>query len=149
MCGGKVIETLECGDTLWVNCEDGRETCAIYVKKTPAALSISPGDAFWWQSGHAMWTPKNKHGGTVGKKSDIKLERVGFSGVSRPTVAKRLLAHLETGGSLHDLTTQELFREAQQCDSETGTDLAGVSVWALRVATTERARREAERKEYA
>jgi hypothetical protein len=83
--GGKVIETIPCDDVVWINTKEqhfGGE-CAIYVKNTPAALSISEGDSVWWQGKWAMWTPKNR------AFADYKLERVGGSGISRQQALER------------------------------------------------------------
>jgi len=71
---------------VWINTKEKPEyhsECAIYVERTPAALAVSEGDIVWWQGAYAMWTPKNQHGKTY-TKTDMKLKRIGFSGVSRP-----------------------------------------------------------------
>ena len=88
--GGKVIETIDTGSRVWINTEEvlNGQTCAIYVERTPAALSVSPGDSVWWQGSWAMWTPKDKHGRAY-SKADMHLARIGFSGVSRPDAAMR------------------------------------------------------------
>lgn len=91
MIGGTVVETIVLPDKVWINCEENDSTsqCAIYVKRTDKARSISPGDSVWWQSGWAFWTPYfrcDRTGGKVGKDYDIALERIGFSGVKRPEV---------------------------------------------------------------
>lgn len=83
MCGGKVIETIILEDSVWVNVQDKRDICAVYVDNTPESRSISDGDSIWWQGGYVFWTAKNKKGKTVGKV-DYKLKKRGFSGVSRP-----------------------------------------------------------------
>lgn len=78
--GGKVVEIIVCPDRVWVNTRERpehRSTCAVYVERTPEALSISEGDTLWWQGRHAMWTPKS------GAFHDRKLNRIGFSGISR------------------------------------------------------------------
>lgn len=84
MVGGKVIETLDCGEKVWINCQgtgsEKNNKCAIYVERTAEARSISEGDSFWWQSGHAYWTPRNR------AFSDKQLNRIGFSGVDRPVL---------------------------------------------------------------
>ena len=93
MVGGTVIETVVLPDKVWVNCQDKHSTsqCAIYVKNTPKARCISEGDSFWWQSSWAFWTPQFyvQGSGKAGKEYDIKLERVGFSGVSRPETEEK------------------------------------------------------------
>lgn len=85
MIGGNVIETIVLPDRVWVNCKERNSTseCAIYVENTPKSRSISEGDIVWWQGGYAMWTPKSNGGAYA--KSDIRLNRIGCSGVSRPT----------------------------------------------------------------
>lgn len=94
MIGGIVTETIVLPDKVWVDCVESQERCndkcAIYVERNENSLKIKPGDSFWWQSGSAMWTPfENK--GKAGNKShidyDIRIPRIGFSGVSRPTSA--------------------------------------------------------------
>lgn len=102
--GGKVVEVIDCGDSVWVNtreqvwdadlgamrfrrcvamgchCSD----CAIYVERTDKSLCIEPGDSLWWQSGWAMWTPRG--GSRFGGHADIRIEKVSGSGVCRPDV---------------------------------------------------------------
>lgn len=91
MVGGKVIEVIARPDKeiIWVNCQDNRDECAIYVVMNEMSRKIKPGDSLWWQSDSAMWTPaenrwKNPEG-KCGVDFDIRLPRVGFSGVPRPT----------------------------------------------------------------
>lgn len=95
MVGGKVIETIALKDRVWINCRDRNDTCAIYVRKTAKARAVSEGDTVWWQGGWALWTPACNKKKTcnhthhyscsrAGVDYDIKLERIGFSGVSRP-----------------------------------------------------------------
>jgi len=84
MVGGTVKETVILSDRIWVNCESSGDECAVYVQKDPRALSISPGDAAWWQSGRVYWTPKKN--GKAYAKSDIPLIKIGYSGCRRPTV---------------------------------------------------------------
>lgn len=80
MVGGIVKEVIQLRDATWVDCQgtgsESRETCAVYIVKSEG---IEPGDKFWWQAGYAFWTPQ------LGNFSDFKLERIGFSGVARPT----------------------------------------------------------------
>lgn len=78
--GGKVVETIVLEDRVWVNTRDRTygDECAIYVERTPESRAISEGDSLWWQSGWAFWTPRN------GAFEDRRLNRIGFSGVSRP-----------------------------------------------------------------
>jgi len=99
MVGGTVVETIILEDRVWVNTVDNDETrntqCAIYVQKNEKALRISPGDSVWWQGGSAMWTPylnrgavRKQRGETKEQRGgidyDIRIPRIGFSGVSRP-----------------------------------------------------------------
>lgn len=83
MVGGRVIETLDTGDRVWVNCRERDSTTAIYLERTFEARSISPGDIIWWQGKYAFWTPK------VGGFHDRRLTRIGGSGVHRPAVVVR------------------------------------------------------------
>lgn len=97
MVGGKVIETLVVNeDKIWINCRDydkttgewRRDQCAIYVENTPASRSVFEGDIIWWQGGYAYWTAKDRYGRTVGKV-EIKLKRLGYSGVLRPELIEK------------------------------------------------------------
>jgi hypothetical protein len=80
MVGGKVIETIDTGEKVWVNCQErtGQKKCAIYIERTYESRAISDGDSIWWQGGYAFWTPKSR------VFVDKKLKRIGFSGVNRP-----------------------------------------------------------------
>lgn len=93
MVGGKVVETIELEDKIWINCEDEKtpqwndknysnDQCAIYVEKTAAARCIQEGDSLWWQGDHAMWTPRKR------AFTDFKLKKIGSSGVKRPKAKK-------------------------------------------------------------
>jgi hypothetical protein len=96
MIGGTVTETVIVGDRLWVGCEEDTSTskCGIYVERNQKSERIKPGDCIWWQGGFAMWTPYDNRGKSqeeaqslgfkCGKDYDIKIPRIGFSGVSRP-----------------------------------------------------------------
>jgi len=90
MVGGRVVETIVCEEKVWVNCRDmdhGQE-CAIYVKKTGAALTISRGDNVWWQDPWVFWTPYEGTTLASDKKvgpTDVKIPRASYSGVSRPS----------------------------------------------------------------
>lgn len=91
MIGGKIIETIVVDDKVWLNCQEYLETtntllnnkCAIYVEKNNKSLSVSEGDIVWWQGKNAYWTARDKYNKCIGK-SDVILNRIGFSGVSRP-----------------------------------------------------------------
>lgn len=87
MVGGTVVEAIPCEvdgqSRVWINVRDPREhECAIYVKGTPQARSVSPGDLIWWQGPWAMWTPRTSSG--TSPFSDHRLSRIGCSGVGRP-----------------------------------------------------------------
>ncbi len=97
MIGGTVVKVKVLKDRVWVNCEEDNSTsqCAIYVEKNPKSLCIEPGDSVWWQGGFAMWTPYFNRKKTcdhqhhyscarVGKDYDIRIPRIGFSGVKEP-----------------------------------------------------------------
>ena len=81
MVGGIVIEVIHLETKTWINCQgtgcERRETCAIYTKPAP---DVQPGDQLWWQGGNAYWTPL----GSI--RSDIPIQRIGFSGVNRPAL---------------------------------------------------------------
>lgn len=80
MIGGLVLETIDCGNRVWVNCGEKNSTlkCAIYVERNPDSLAIRLGDDLWWQGTNAMWTPVDR------RFEDRKIKRIGFSGVERP-----------------------------------------------------------------
>lgn len=86
MVGGRVVETVpftrDGERRIWINVRgtrsEHRQTLGIYVADSPAARSVSEGDSIWWQGSHAMWTPR------VGGFNDYRLDRIGYSGVSRP-----------------------------------------------------------------
>lgn len=82
MVGRKVIETITLNDRVWINCEGRFVECAIYVERTEEAESVSPGDSLWWQSNWAYWTAYD--GELAVGKEDVKIPRIGFSGVPRP-----------------------------------------------------------------
>lgn len=92
-CGGIVVETIVCPNgRVWINTKEKEHhlsTTAIYAKDTPAARCISVGDTLWWQGNFAYWTPKS-NGKPIERQdgkcnvANIRLERIGFSGVSRP-----------------------------------------------------------------
>jgi len=89
MVGGKVVETIELEDKIWINCEDEKipqwndknysnEQCAVYIEKTAAGRCVQEGDSIWWESDSVMWTPRKK------AFKDFKLKKIGSSGVKRP-----------------------------------------------------------------
>jgi hypothetical protein len=86
MIGGVVIETIALPDRIWINCEEeiSNSRCAIYVKRTTKSEQVTSADSIWWQGAWAMWTPFASPRTKCGSDCDIKLERLGFSGVTRP-----------------------------------------------------------------
>lgn len=87
MVGGKVVEVIWLPEKIWVNCRDKYSTsCAIYVERNTKSERIEKGDSVWWQSSWAFWTPASYVQGS-GKGNidyDIRINRIGYSGVSRP-----------------------------------------------------------------
>ena len=81
--GGKVVEALDCGDSVWVNTNDGSVDCAVYVERTPKALAISTGDMLWWQAGVCYWTAKTSKGEVI-NPAEHELKKISGSGVNRP-----------------------------------------------------------------
>ena len=83
MVGGTVIEIIDTGPTLWINCRglgsEKYDECAIYVERSDAARSVSEGDSIWWHGRWAYWAPQSR------EFTDYPLARVGFSGVPRPS----------------------------------------------------------------
>lgn len=104
MVGGKVIEILDCGDRLWVNCRDTHcyrrygcqgadckhDECAVYVERNDLSINMSVGDTIWWQGGKVMWTPASFAREFAGKMQrggvhyDIQLKKLSCSGVRHP-----------------------------------------------------------------
>lgn len=83
MVGGTVIEVVDCGDRLWINCQSHLDQCAVYIEKKE---DVQPGDKMWWQAGVCYWTPIDN------SRIEVRIKKLGFSGVSRPE-----LKH-QTGG---------------------------------------------------
>jgi len=79
--GGQVIDTIVLVDKVWVNTQAGRDTCAIYVERSPDTERIALGDSVWWQGREAYWTSESM--GCV----DRPIPRIGYSGVERPDEA--------------------------------------------------------------
>lgn len=100
MVGGVVKEVLCKGDRVWVNCQETqgrcRTECAIYVERNETSERIRPGDMLWWQGRDAMWTPQENLAEECGHREhvtcwarcgadyDIRIPRIGYSGVSHP-----------------------------------------------------------------
>jgi hypothetical protein len=92
MIGGIVTETIDCGDRIWIDCEerDSTSKSAIYVERNAKSRCIAPGDSVWWQGRFAMWTPSSYKQGTgkCGAHYDIQIRRIGYSGAKRPVSAR-------------------------------------------------------------
>lgn len=99
MVGGTVIEVVPGDGRVWVNVRDDvcpKESCAVYVERNETAERVTPGDALWWQSDNAYWTPKVNRAGEcqhrehitcerrAGVDYDIPIRRLSYSGVGRP-----------------------------------------------------------------
>lgn len=89
MVGGIVIEVAEVrgrSDVLFVDCRDtrSRDTCAVYLEKNETSDKIQVGDSIWWQDRVAMWTPSGSERLQGGVDCDIRIPRVGYSGVVHP-----------------------------------------------------------------
>lgn len=97
MVGGTVIEVVDLATKVYVNCAErphGKiNECAIYVELNAQSDQIEIGDSVWWQGGFAMWTPQSnrvsdeeakRRGLKCGKDYDIKIPRLGCSGVNHP-----------------------------------------------------------------
>lgn len=84
MVGGFIVQILDVGEVLWVNCQgtgsEQRERCAVYCSKTPEAEHMKLGDSFWWQSGYCYWTPADR------SQVDVAIPKRSGSGVRRPQV---------------------------------------------------------------
>lgn len=96
--GGKVIEVISqfTQGRVYINTEEPTtgEKCAIFVKHSMEASMISNGDTVWWGLVDAYWTPAEGSRAyysspLVGSRSDIPLERIGYSGVARPSGAPK------------------------------------------------------------
>lgn len=87
MVGGIVIETINKPNKIWVNVKEreSKQTCAIYIEKNDNAKKVKPGDSLWWQGRFAMWTPSGVNDGKCGVDYDIRIPRIGYSGVNRPS----------------------------------------------------------------
>lgn len=94
MVGGIVTKTIQQQDRVWIDCEEEQSTskCAIYVERNANSDRIKAGDSIWWQGGFALWTPSERKGNRCGKDYDIRIPKIGFSGVGVPV--KRLLGTL-------------------------------------------------------
>lgn len=83
--GGTIVDIVEVSpEKWWIDTIDksdlmhGGRTCAVYCDPRPERLQV--GDALWWQGGYCFWTPRVEPDG----RSDVKLRKIGFSGVSHP-----------------------------------------------------------------
>lgn len=89
MVGGIVIEVCEVKhlkDALYIDCRsrEYNNTCAIYVEKNFISEKIEIGDTIWWQHKYAYWTPQNSKRLLCGHDYDIKIQKIGYSGVEHP-----------------------------------------------------------------
>lgn len=105
MVGGNVIEVCNVPgrpDVLFVDVADRAggpesriQTCAVYVERNENSERIQIGDSLWWQCGFCMWTPQanrlevcnHEHHYSCqrcGVDYDIKIPKIGYSGVSHP-----------------------------------------------------------------
>lgn len=89
MVGGTVTEVIQHDGRVWINTIENKfqefsDECAIYVELDENSAQVKPGDIVWWHGGSALWT-KYENGYFVGPE-DVKLVRLGFSGVDRPEV---------------------------------------------------------------
>lgn len=90
MIGGIVTQVKVLPDKVWVDCveKNSSSKCAVYCERNEKSELIQPGDSFWWQGGYCMWTPylntKAKKGSKGGLDYDIRIPKIGFSGVNRP-----------------------------------------------------------------
>lgn len=86
MVTGIVLETIDAGEDaarVWINLRVSRPgfvptECAVYVERTHAARSVSPGDRMRWEGARAYWTPRGE------PFRDYLLVRVGPAGAERP-----------------------------------------------------------------
>lgn len=83
--GGTIVDVVEvAADRWWINTIDradlmhGGRTCAVYCDPRPERPQV--GDALWWQGGHCFWTSRVQPDG----RSDVKLLKIGYSGVPHP-----------------------------------------------------------------
>ena len=89
MVGGTVVEICEFEGKYWVNVRDNRDECAIFVEKNEDSDKVEIGDGLWWQGRDAFWTPQDFKGASEkgmsgGVHYDIKIPRIGYSGVPHP-----------------------------------------------------------------
>ncbi len=85
MVGGTVIETIDAGNRVWINCRDDHysgDLCAICVERNIDALVVCVGDVVWWHGKNAYWTPQ----GSMKGFGDIAIPRIGYSGARRPMI---------------------------------------------------------------
>ena len=87
MVGGTIIDIVKVSPgKWWVNCgqhfdRNTPDQCAIYLN--PGKESPDVGDALWWQGRSAYWTPADR------SRVDVRLDRIGFSGVPHPHLGRR------------------------------------------------------------
>lgn len=73
------------------------QECAIYVARCAESDKIEIGDQVWWHGRFAYWTPQyncvdaleaKERGLKQGVDYDVKIRRIGFSGVDHPVHGK-------------------------------------------------------------
>ena len=79
MVGGRVIETIDTGERIWISCRSSeRVERSIYVERTVEARSVSVGDTVVWSGRNAFWTPRGA------PFKDLVLRQVGPVGGRPP-----------------------------------------------------------------
>lgn len=90
-----VTEVLKTERGLWINVGNGKpgdvNHCAVLVEQNAQSIQIKPGDSLWWQGRSAYWTPQTYTGKRCGGRADglgtawdIKIPKIGYSGVPHP-----------------------------------------------------------------
>jgi hypothetical protein len=83
MVGGIVIEVAELKnrpEALFINCRES-DVCGILVENNSNSQTIEIGDSIWWHGRFAYWTPQDSERTLQGINFDIKIPRIGYSGV--------------------------------------------------------------------
>jgi hypothetical protein len=107
MVGGIIVDIVKVGDhRWWVNClgsgSDRFTLNAIYIDPrggTPGAppLAIDVGDRLWWQGPYAYWTAAEQRT-DVEVRPDVRVPKIGYSGVPHPDTVNHPLVGDSTGG---------------------------------------------------
>jgi hypothetical protein len=100
MNGGTVIEVADIpsmASVVFVDCayrprgHKQLDTCAILLQRCEDSERVKIGDYLWWQGDIAMWTPienVDNRLGIAGIDFDIRIPRVGCSGIEHPSRMK-------------------------------------------------------------